>query len=167
MDSNQIKSLHDLLEKLRLGKIEGTVEIRITTKGKVSTVFVKSKENTHEHPEAEITHRIIELQQERPELKADFSHLEVQADAPGLDFHESNFSYTRLLESNLPYAHFNGAPFYKAIISQSNISHASGLNMDGAYLTGSVNLYNAHSMIPDIVNPLDAHFHAHEHGGMY
>ena len=168
MKSKEIKSLNELLEKLRLGEIEGIIEIRITNRGKVNKILVKRIDDS-ENNEKEITHRIIELQQEKPKLQANFSHLNVEADISGFDLHESNFSYSKVLNSELSYTNLDGVAFYKALISQSNIVNAYAVNMNGAYVTGSVNLYNAQPSVPEIVNPLDAPFQAqdHEYRGHY
>ena len=169
MKSQEIETLNELLEKLRLGEIEGTVEIRITSKGKLSRIIVKRKDEKEVDTKEEITHKVIELQLKKPELQVDVSHLEVEAHIPGFDLHGSNFTYSKVINSDLLYNNLKDVPFYKAFISQSNVSSAYGLNLDRAYATGSVNLYNTQSSVPEIVNPLDAPFqaHDHDHGGYY
>ena len=54
-------------------------------------------------------------------------------------------------------ANLTGSDFYKARISQTDMSNSYGIrDMSGSYMTGSVNLYNVEPSTPGpITNPYD------------
>ena len=156
MISEDVQTINELIERLRLGSIEGSIEIVVNNKGKVNRIKL-SKEK--EKSEKKKTMRL-----EKPDLShGDFSGLEVEGDFDGFDLHESDFSYSKIENSNLSGTNLKKASFYKAFLSQTDLSNTYGVDPAGSYMVGSVNLYNAgeHHESP-VTNPYGADGHLHE-----
>lgn len=136
MASDDVKSINELIEKLRLREIEGTIEIIINNKGKINKVIIKKQ--------GEIAEEIRKVKLGTPDLSdINFSNIDVSgSDFSGLNLQRSDFSYSRIENSNLAYTNLHGTNLYKTAISQTNLAHAEGIDAQNAYLTGSVNLYN-------------------------
>ena len=137
MISEDVKYINELVEKLKVGEIGGTIEITVNNKGRINRVLIKKKDE----PEEDVAEK-VEL--EKPDLShADFSEMDVSwSDFSGLDMHEADFSHSTIQYSNLSQTNLEQANFYKAHISKTDISNSYGVNMQNAYMTGSVNLYN-------------------------
>jgi hypothetical protein len=139
MESKDVETINELIEKLRLGEVEGTIEITIKNKGKINKVLIKK-----DSEEGEIAEEIKRIKLNKPDLSdVDFSGTNiVESDLSGVNLSGANFSYSRIEDSNLSHTNLVGANLYKAVVSQSNLSYSKGLDSYKAYLTGSVSLYN-------------------------
>ncbi len=148
MISKDVESINGLIEKLRLGKIEGIIEIVVNNKGNVHTINLKKQK------EKKQTSKTKRIELEEPDLShADLSGMDIKGSFYGFDLHEVNFSYSRIENSDLSQANLANANFYKAIISQTDMKNAYGINPQGAYLTGSVDLYDVNPEPSAITNP--------------
>jgi hypothetical protein len=154
--SKMDETLNEILDKIRSGAVEGSIEIIVRNKDKVNRIVVQRLDAGMQS----VGNRI-----EKPDLsRTDFSSTSiVSGDFSGLDLHESNFSYARIQGSDFSGSYLRDAAFLKANVSQSDFRGAYSVNMQKAYLTGSVNLYGAHAeQVPDIVNAHDAAHHNHD-----
>ena len=155
----EINTISELVEMIRSGKQEGTIEITVNTKGKTNRIIIRSP-----GPKEELENSIEQIRKkvtiDGPVVGGiDFSHTNVSgSDFSGLDLRGSNFSYSRVDGSDLSGAYVTGANFYKAHISETNLYRVHGANLYGSVLTGSANLYGANEPLPEIVNPIDAAF---------
>lgn len=156
----KIKTLNELIEKLRLHEIKGAIEILINNKGKINRIIIKNKQQTPQHPPEEIAHKIHQIQMQKPVLTSiDFSRTDLTgSNFGGMNLRGANFSYARIEYSNLAQTNLSDANFYKAILSRSDLSHSYGAHLETAYMTGSVNLYGTNNPQPEVINPLDAPF---------
>jgi uncharacterized protein YjbI with pentapeptide repeats len=154
-------TLNELIEKIRSGALEGTLEITVTHNGKENKILVKS---IKQEPSVEINEQVNNIQKqnvnlEKPEIKnIDFSRLNLAgSNFSGMVFENVNFSYARFEYSNLSNTDLTNANFYKASLSRTDMSNAYGVQIGSAYVTGSVNFYNTHfSNQSSGINPLDA-----------
>jgi hypothetical protein len=153
--------LSDIIESLRKGDIKGTVII--TLKGKDTVIKIKTKtkhdkihDNTPPAQNQISQNPIIDNKSTKITLDSlenrDFSDLEVSgSNMKGISLSGSRFVNTIIKDTILSYSNFYNADFAKARISQTDMSNAYNVNLKGAYLTGSVNLYQTHSqntMVP-------------------
>ncbi len=141
-------SLRELVESLRKGRLEGSIEIEMGSEGKINRIVLMPRQGSSgrrsEGSESEVEESIRKVQFEGPELKgADLSETSISGDLSGLDLSRANFSYARIEEADMSGANLEGADFRNAELSQTDLSNSRHLNPKGAYLTGSVNLYNA------------------------
>ncbi len=136
----EIKSINELIEKLRKGKVAGTIQIKVDNNGRLNNIFVRSLSATKE----------IEDQIQKVKLKGikinklDFSRTNVSgSNFSGLNLTNTNFSYSQIIDTNISNSNLSNSNFYKAQISQTDMSNSYGVkSLAGSYITGSVNLYN-------------------------
>ena len=154
--SKDVESINDLIEKLRLGEIDGTIEILINNKGKINRVLIRKQKE--ERIKKEIKEEIKKVKLSNPDLShADFSETDLTgSDFSGIDLHEADFSYSRIGDSDLSKTNLRAANFYKTELDHANFSNAYSADLRNSYLTGSVNLYNAAPAGESMVtNPYD------------
>src|SRR3989338_7795520 len=150
MISQEVETINELMEQLKEGKIEGSIEIIINNKGKANRILIRKQDEETESA-------VKRVQLRKPDLShADFSGMIVNgSNFSGVDLHEANFSYSAIENANLAGSYLRGAVFYKSSITQSDMSNSFGANTQGAYITGSVNLYNAQSAAVEAPNHYD------------
>ena len=167
MISKKVESINELVDKLRLDEIEGTIEIIINNKGKINRIMIRRQQDKNKRNiEEEIRKAKKRIEIREPDLShADFSNIDLTgSNFSGTDLHEADFSYSNIERSNLSGANLEGANFYKARLSETDLSNAYGVNVKDSYLTGSVNLYNANEPATAITNPYEGASHeAHEY----
>jgi len=56
--SSEIESINELIEKLRLGELDGSIEIIINNKGKINRIQIKKKQNSEEDMDNETIHTV-------------------------------------------------------------------------------------------------------------
>jgi hypothetical protein len=145
MISKAVESINEIIEQLRLDKIDGAIEILFDDHGAARKLIIRKKSD--ERPNSEIEDAIQKIRIQEPDL----SHLDasdmkiIESNLAAFDLHESNFSGAVIQSSNFSYSYLNNASFYNTKISQSNFSNAYKMNPVGANLTGSVNLYNVNT----------------------
>lgn len=135
--NNGIESINELVERLRLGEIDGTIEITINNKGKINKILIKNKENSK-------SDSIKRINLEKPDLaNVDLSRTNLSgSDFSGINLRNANLSYSSINNSDLSYTNLKGASLYKTALSQTSLANAQGVDASSAYFTGSVNLYN-------------------------
>lgn len=153
-------SINELIEKLRLGEIDGTIEVTINNKGRINTIKIK-KDKTDA---SQVAQRVIT----GPNLSGlNVSGMDISdSDFSNTILTDADFSYARIMNANMRGTYLKGSNFYKAALSQTDLSHSYHANTAGAYLTGSVNFYNAETgPLSGNTNPYDAvAFGDHDHG---
>jgi len=137
---NNSDVINEIIEKLRQGKISGKLQLIIDNQGDINNILIEKLDDK----------RSIEAEIEKVKLKGkklenvDFSNLNLsQSNFSGLSLRGSNFSDSKIINSNMSYTDLNDTNFYKARISQTDMSNSYGVkDLSSAYMTGSVNLYN-------------------------
>ncbi|MFH1642809.1 MAG: pentapeptide repeat-containing protein [Nanoarchaeota archaeon] len=149
-----IKNLNDLIENLRNGKITGRLNVEIDNKGKINNLSIKRMDD-----QKEIESEIAKVKLKTNALQnVNFSGMNVSgSNFGGLSLEGSNFSYSKIFGSDLSETNLQNANFYRAHISQTNMSNSYGIkSLAHSYLTGSVNLYNVGpSSGSQMTNPYD------------
>lgn len=142
-----VKSINELIKKLKSGEIEEAIEILIGKEDGIKSITLRRIEtdetDARRAAEKEISKSIRKVQLEKPVLSGiDFSSTNISgSNLSGLDLTGADFSYSVIEKTDLSEANLQGANFYKARISQANLAGSYGADMKDAYLTGSVNLY--------------------------
>lgn len=167
MESPQVKSINELIQQLRIGEINNTIEIVIGKKGDVKKIIIQRKDDGREIVEDKVEdmNKLVVKHEKKDLSHADLSGLRISGDLSGIDLHETNFAYSTIENTNLSYSNMANANLYKAHVSQTDMSHSSGMSPNRTYMTGSVNLYSAGSAdniygaitkMEGVINPLDA-----------
>ena len=145
--------INDLVDKLRSGKIRGSIHINIDDSGKVNEIIVRRSDNI-----GELEDEIKKIQLKGRDLsKVNFSGMDLSgSNLSRTNLSGANFSSSIISDANISNANLNDANFYKASITQTDMSGAYGVkDLSGAYMTGSVNLYNINPQTGSISNPYD------------
>ncbi|MBU0614589.1 MAG: pentapeptide repeat-containing protein [Nanoarchaeota archaeon] len=130
-----INSLNQLLDKLRQGDL-ARIELLVKDKDRLNRIIVSNKE--------EINNATKRLRLEGQDLSnVNFSATDLTgSNFSGLNLTNSNFSYVNIVTADFSSTNLDGAGFYKAKVSQTNMMGSYNASLAGAYMTGSVNLYN-------------------------
>ncbi len=148
------KTINELIEKLRKGRLSGTIQISIDNKGRLNEIIIRNLGHAEE-----IDSNIRKVNLTGNSLRdTNFTGMDISgSDFSGLDIGGSDFSYSRIVGTNLSGSDFGGANFYKARISQSDVANSYGIrSLEGSYMTGSVNLYQPEPEADSpISNPYD------------
>lgn len=141
MISEEVKSINELINRLRSGDINGAIRLEVDNEGKVNKILIKNKNQDAK----EITDEIASVKIESPDLShADMSNMDLSgSDLSGMDLHEADLSYAKIINSDLSKSNLTDANLYKAMISQTDLSASYGMDIREGYMTGSVNLYNS------------------------
>jgi uncharacterized protein YjbI with pentapeptide repeats len=142
---SDIDKLNELIDRLRAGKLAGTLEILLDG----ASIFVSNKEGAGE---TRNTLQTIVFP------RKDLSYLDVRemdvsgSDFSGLRLRKAEFSGSRIVDGDFSGSDLEGTAFTGAFITETRMERAYNINVRGSYLTGSVNLNEAN---------------AHEGGGTY
>jgi len=135
--NKDMTTINDILDKVRKGEIKGKVEFEINDKGKIKKITV-APHDAHK----EISDSIEKVKAEAKDISgADFSKTNLSGDLSGMDLKGTNFSYARIEGADLSGSNLKGASFQKAEVSETDMKNSYSVDMRGAYLTGSVDLY--------------------------
>ena len=137
---DEFSSLNELIDSLRAGELEGTIELTVRTNGRENKVFIRTKSNRKN------TTTNVAIQS--PIKGISFA---------GFDLSGSDLSGTEIIASNFRGSDLNGVSFSKSKVSESDFSFAYNVNPQGAYLTGSVNLNYTGTSYPSLNAPLGVH----------
>jgi uncharacterized protein YjbI with pentapeptide repeats len=152
---NKKQNIGELIESLKSGRIQGTVEITIENNGRINKIFIKKSPKDKE----QIEDAISRVRLTNVSLRgADFSEMDLSgSDFSRLNLQGANFSYSKIANADFSGSDMGDANLYKASITQTDLSNSYGIkSLASSYVTGSVNLYNIKpSTDAEITNPYD------------